>query len=209
MKKKDEPTMKGTWKGGKKAAERQRHAQSVAAAARAGQKIRNKIPASPGDKSSGNELAHNTLTDHELAVLKEAFGIMKRLNEGSGGQARLSRKIKALDKKISGTTDDKWSEDPKVRSAAYDKSDKLQKKVVDTSRRLGRKKGEGETRPLKRAAASVGENTVGAIGVGPLKALGKGAVKLKKVNKRKRATESFHKFVGRVINEVKSNNVTT
>jgi hypothetical protein len=55
MKKKDEPTLRGTWKGGKKAAERQRHAQSVAAAARAGQKIRSKIPASPGDKSSGNE----------------------------------------------------------------------------------------------------------------------------------------------------------
>jgi hypothetical protein len=55
MKKKDEPTLKGVWKGGKEAAERQRHAQSAAAAARAGQKVLKTIPASPGDKSSGNE----------------------------------------------------------------------------------------------------------------------------------------------------------
>jgi hypothetical protein len=70
MKKKDEPTLRGTWKGGKKAAERQRHAQSVAAAARAGQKIRNKIPASPGDKSSGNESVDNSIIGK---VLKESY----------------------------------------------------------------------------------------------------------------------------------------
>jgi hypothetical protein len=92
--------------------------------------------------------SQNVASDEDASKAAEGHGDTVR--EGSGGQARLGRKIKALDKKISGTTKDKWSEDPKVRSAAYDKSDELQKTSTSASQRLGRKKAEGENRPLQR-----------------------------------------------------------
>jgi len=48
---KDEPTQKGVWKGGKKAAERERHVQSVAAHVRAtGKAPRRRIPQSPEEE---------------------------------------------------------------------------------------------------------------------------------------------------------------
>ena len=46
--------------------------------------------------------------------------------------------------------------------------------------------------------------TVGAIGTGALKSL-KGKVSLLKSNKKKKSNESFDRFIGTIINEVKSN----
>jgi len=80
-----------------------------------------------------------------LKALKESKKLCT--NEGSGGVKKLGRKLAAQDKAVSKSIEN--------NPPFSDKTKPLQTKRVATAKRLGKKKGEGEVRPLKRQVAAL------------------------------------------------------
>ena len=74
----------------------------------------------------------------------------KKVDEGSGGQSSLRRKLDAITKQRAQNQDATWDTDDTKRAAAWKKEDELRKQSNQTATRLGRKKGEGDVRSLSR-----------------------------------------------------------
>ena len=142
------------------------------------------------------ENAWNELSNHELSVLKEAASIMKKLNESRSENDYIDS---APD--ITLTPKDAKTGKPAYKAADLNKKDPKATKLYKKTKAAQA----GESTDENCGAAPT---TVGTVGAGPLKALGKGKVSLLKKakgKKAKKANESFNRFLDNIINEVKSN----